>query len=197
MYGLEFFLLVYPVYVQRTWFYTLSMLNVGKTNTDLPRKKQSCGSRGAAKELLQSHWNNCHIIDFFRYLSDLGNGYENNKKKSIQIAGAYPSHHWARGGVHPGQLSSPSQGHSETNEHAHAHILETPFNLTCMLSDGGRKPENRRTHAYTGRTCKRQSWELNLEPSRCEATVLTTTSPCSTLFTVVLKKKKKNAEKKL
>ena len=89
---------------------------IGKTNTDLPRKKQSCGSRGAAKELLQSHWNNCHIIDFFRYLSDLGNGYENNKKKSIQIAGAYLSCHSARGRVHPGRVASPSQGHTETNK---------------------------------------------------------------------------------
>jgi len=42
-------------------------------------------------------------------------------------AGAYPSGHWAKGGLHPGQVASPS----------------------------------------------------NLEPSRCEATVLTTTPPCS------------------
>ena len=53
-----------------------------------------------------------------------------------------------------------------------------------MFLDGGRKPEYpERTHAYTGRTCRlhteRTSRELNLEPSRCEATVLTTTPPCS------------------
>ena len=39
-------------------------------------------------------------------------------------AGAYPSGHRARGGVHPGQVASPSQGHTETNEtnnHTHAH----------------------------------------------------------------------------
>jgi len=29
-------------------------------------------------------------------------------------AGAYPSGHRARGGVHPGQVASPSQGHTET-----------------------------------------------------------------------------------
>ena len=29
---------------------------------------------------------------------------------------AYPSGHQARGGVHPGQVASPSQGHTETNE---------------------------------------------------------------------------------
>jgi len=30
-------------------------------------------------------------------------------------AGAYPSSQWARGGVHPGQVASPSQGHTETS----------------------------------------------------------------------------------
>ena len=29
--------------------------------------------------------------------------------------GAYPSCHWARGRVRPGQVASPSQGHIETN----------------------------------------------------------------------------------
>jgi len=61
--------------------------------------------------------------------------------------GAYPSGHRARGGVHPRQVASPSQGHTETNEtnnHAHSHsllktILESPINLTCMFLDGGRK----------------------------------------------------------
>ena len=75
-------------------------------------------------------------------------------------AGAYPSSHWARGGVHPGQAASQSQDHTETNEkNNHARslrtILETPTNLTCMFLDGGRKPEYpERTHAYTGKTCK-------------------------------------------
>ena len=32
-------------------------------------------------------------------------------------AGAYPSGHRAKGGVHPGQVASPSQGHIETNNH--------------------------------------------------------------------------------
>jgi len=61
-------------------------------------------------------------------------------------AGAYPSGHRARGGVHPVQVASPSQGHTETNEtknHARSHsllrtILETPINLTCMFLDGVR-----------------------------------------------------------
>ena len=38
-------------------------------------------------------------------------------------AGAYPSCHWVRGRVHPGQVASPSQGHTETNEtnnHTHS-----------------------------------------------------------------------------
>ena len=36
-------------------------------------------------------------------------------------AGAHPSCHWTRGEVHPGQVISPSQGHTatiETNNHA-------------------------------------------------------------------------------
>jgi len=39
-------------------------------------------------------------------------------------AGAYPSGHRARGRVNPGQVTSPSQGHTvtnETNNHTHAH----------------------------------------------------------------------------
>jgi len=39
--------------------------------------------------------------------------------------GAYPSGHRARGGVHPGQVASPSQGHTETNEtNKHTHAQE-------------------------------------------------------------------------
>jgi len=39
-------------------------------------------------------------------------------------AGAYPSRHWAKGRVHPGQAASPSQGNIETNESSnHAYSL--------------------------------------------------------------------------
>ena len=103
-------------------------------------------------------------------------------------AGDYPSSHRAKGGVHPGQVASPSQGHTETHEtNNHAHsllgtILESPINLTCMFLDGGRKPEYpERTHAYTGRTCKlhteRNSQDSKQEPSCFEVTVLTTVQP--------------------
>jgi len=113
-------------------------------------------------------------------------------------AGAYPSGHRARGGVHPGQVARPSQRHTETNEtnnHAHWHCtrdnLESPINLTCMLLDGGRKPEYlERTHAHMGRTCKLQ--DSNQELSGCEATMLTTTltaTPlCSPLWSSVMVK---------
>jgi len=89
--------------------------------------------------------------------------YPLNTSVGSRGAGAYPSGHRAKGGVHPGQVASPSQGHTETNKthnHTRSHsllrtILETPINLTCMFLDSGRKPENpERTHAYTGRTCK-------------------------------------------
>jgi len=53
-----------------------------------------------------------------------------------------------------------------------------------MFLDGGRKLENpERTHAYTGRTCRLHTGRprLGIEPGTlcCEATVLTTTPPCS------------------
>ena len=37
-------------------------------------------------------------------------------RNCLNMAGAYPSCHWARGGVDPGQVGSPSQGHTETIE---------------------------------------------------------------------------------
>jgi len=71
-------------------------------------------------------------------------------------AEALCSCHQTRGRVHPGWVTSASQGHTETNTHACSHSLRESiynhhFNLTCMFSDGVR---NLRTHEYTGRTCK-------------------------------------------
>jgi len=90
---------------------------------------------------------------------------------------------WARGRVH----SSISQGHTETNNHSHTFIpredLETPINLTCILLDGGNTWEEHANYTQTG-----PSWELNLEPSSCEATILTTTPPCSPKGIPVLKR---------
>jgi len=58
--------------------------------------------------------------------------------------GAYPSCHWARGPVHPGLVTSPSQGHIETNEtHNHAHSLlgtiqsHWLISYTCFWTVGG------------------------------------------------------------
>ncbi|MEQ2316156.1 hypothetical protein AMECASPLE_029827, partial [Ameca splendens] len=51
----------------------------------------------------------------------------------------------ARGGVHPGQVASPSQGNTQTTMHTLIHTpkgnLERPINLTGMSLDCGRKPE--------------------------------------------------------
>ncbi|MEQ2295716.1 hypothetical protein AMECASPLE_017348, partial [Ameca splendens] len=56
---------------------------------------------------------------------------------------------WAGGVVHPGQVTSPSQGNTPKGN------LERPINLTGMSLDCGRKPEYLvRTHACTGRTYK-------------------------------------------
>ena len=78
-------------------------------------------------------------------------------------AGANPSGYRARGDVHPVQVTSPSQGHTETNNHTRLHsllrtILETSINLTCMFLE--------RTHTYTGRTCKLHTErpQLGVEP---------------------------------
>jgi len=50
--------------------------------------------------------------------------YPFNPSVGSRGAGAYPSGHRARGGVHPGQVTSPSQGHTETNEtNNHTHSL--------------------------------------------------------------------------
>ena len=58
-------------------------------------------------------------------------------------------------------------------------ILETPINLKGMVfwTVGGEPMHTWGEHANS--TQKGPSWELNLEPSRCEATVLNTTPPCS------------------
>ena len=69
--------------------------------------------------------------------------------------------HWARGRVHLGQVTSLSQGHTETNE--------TPINQTCMLLDTWREPTHTQGE-HTNFTQKGASRELNLEPSCCEAT---------------------------
>ncbi|MEQ2293612.1 hypothetical protein AMECASPLE_035354 [Ameca splendens] len=60
---------------------------------------------------------------------------------------------------HPEQVTSPSQGNTQTTIHTLIHTpkgnLELPINLTDMFLDCGRKPEYLvRTHACTGRTCK-------------------------------------------
>ncbi|MEQ2175512.1 hypothetical protein GOODEAATRI_018619 [Goodea atripinnis] len=56
----------------------------------------------------------------------------------------------ARGGVHPGQVASPSQGNTETQEKQPCTPkgnLERPVNLTVMVLDYERKPEYpERTH---------------------------------------------------
>ncbi len=77
----------------------------------------------------------------------------------LREAGANPSWHWARGGVHPGQVNSQSQGltyrdrHPLTLRFTPMGNLESPFNLTCMSLDCGRKPDYpEKTHAGTWRT---------------------------------------------
>jgi len=48
---------------------------------------------------------------------------------------AYPSCHWARGGVHSRRVARPSQSHTTLTPR---NDLGSPINLTYMLLDGGR-----------------------------------------------------------
>ena len=71
---------------------------------------------------------------------------------------AYPSCHWVRIRVHPGQFANPSQGHTEINE---------TKNLTCMfLALGGSRSTQGAPSAYKGRTCNVPTeWpQLGLKP---------------------------------
>ena len=49
--------------------------------------------------------------------------YPLNPTRGLREAGAYPSCHWMKGRVHPGQVASPSPGHTETNNHPRSHSL--------------------------------------------------------------------------
>ena len=100
--------------------------------------------------------------------------YPLNPTQGRRRAGAYPSCHWTRGGIHPGHVASPSQGHTETNEHPSMLTprvkLESPVNLTCMFLCVGRKLEYlERPHIH-----KENVQTPQKGPSR-EATVSTTT----------------------
>jgi len=129
-------------------------------------------------------------MTFYVLLPTLNCLYPLNPIQGHGGAGAYLSCHWARGGVHRGQVASPSQGHTErnkTNNHACSHsLLGTILShqLTwhaCFWAMGGscstcREPTHTRgEHANS----TQKGWDSNQEPSCCEATVLTTTPMCS------------------
>lgn len=89
-----------------------------------------------------------------------------------EVAGAYPSCLGLRtAGWHPGQVNHVLQGHKEKNNHLHWHFRQ------FMSGDSGRRPEcPERTCAHTQTACKfhiERAREPNLQPSYCEATVLT------------------------
>ena len=91
-----------------------------------------------------------------------------NPNQGCGGAGACPRCHWARGRAHPGQVTSPLQGHTETNETKNypcphsllGSILQSAINLTCMFLGGGRKPEfpeNPRIHGEKRQTLHRKA----------------------------------------
>ena len=65
----------------------------------------------------------------------------------------YPSCHWVRGGLHPGWVASPSQGHTETNEthnHAHSH---SDLNIIEAVWDHFDRKRNKRQPTSKGELC--------------------------------------------
>ena len=83
--------------------------------------------------------------------------------------GSDPSCLWVRGGLHPRQL-----GQRQTTMHTHGQLRIANYPNNDQL-DWRRKLEC--TQENTNATLH-DSRESNLEPSCCEATVLTITSPC-------------------
>ena len=112
------------------------------------QKKLSCNRLKAQLLLLCIEWSQLRWFWYLLTSSRWGVQGTYTKSRSIHPFSipAIPADLRAWGGVHPGQIASPSQGHTETNNHARSHsllrtILESPIKLTCMFLDGGRKPE--------------------------------------------------------
>ncbi|MEQ2316835.1 hypothetical protein AMECASPLE_036579 [Ameca splendens] len=75
------------------------------------------------------------------------------------VGGCY----WVRGGVHPVQVSGPSQEKTTI----HTYLFRETNNLTVMFLDCGRKLEYpEKTHACTGRTCKLRIGTQDLHAAR-------------------------------
>jgi len=84
----------------------------------------------------------------------------------LQGGGACPSSHWARAGVHPGQIAITGR-HRDTQ----------PSTLTLTPRVAG---ENPHIHRENMQTPHRKN-QPGFEPGKpgCEETVLTTTPPCN------------------
>ncbi|MEQ2266717.1 hypothetical protein XENORESO_016392, partial [Xenotaenia resolanae] len=95
----------------------------------------------------------------------------------------------ARGGVHPGQFASPSQGNKAThgtNDYANTRSkgnLARPINLSHVFGlweEAGVLGENPLMHGENMQTPRKtRGRESNLGLSCCKATVLQTVPPCS------------------
>ena len=84
--------------------------------------------------------------------------------------------------VHPGQVISPSQSHTETNERQPCKLaLSRVSLLKCIFFWSFT-----RITEHANSTKKGSSQDLHQEPSSCEATVLTTTQLCSPLEFLLL-----------
>ncbi|MED6267063.1 hypothetical protein CHARACLAT_008356 [Characodon lateralis] len=101
------------------------------------------------------------LLDEIKEKFDFANKYKRKASSRWVVGKLVPisSSLRARGGVHPGQVASPSQGSTQTTMHTLIYTpkgnLERPINLTGMSLDCGRKPVYPvRTHTCMGITCK-------------------------------------------
>jgi len=97
----------------------------------------------------------------------------------------YPSCHWARGRVPPGQVASPSQGDIDANEtHTHSQWQfrinnESNMHVFGWWEEAGVPGENPHIHGENMQTPHRKAPAGIPTLRLAEATVLTTTSLCS------------------
>ena len=144
------------------------------TNATNATVKQCKNSQFQKQCSLEALWNSKSIHCFRlqklhsspKYHPSIHFLYPLNLSVGSRGAGAYPSGHWARGGVHAGQVASPSQGHTEKQDKQPCTLTVTP--RMCFFT--------------VGRSQRASIWDSNRKPFCCEVMVLTTPPCCPTLL---------------
>ena len=106
-------------------------------------------------------------------------------------AGADPSGHQARGLSWTGHQSITGPHRDNWDKQTpkdNFRVNNQPNMQASWLVGGSQNTQREPTHTQgeqANSTLKGPRWGLNLEPSRCEATVLTTTPPCSPILKTI------------